>query len=349
MDRYLEKENYVTRDSDPEAWRNHANGLLITLYKDLIKGDVIDFGCNHGACSFLLCENDNVKKVYGLDLNQEAINVANETKLKLPNHNIEFICDNVLNFNNDMKFDTVISFHTIEHIYPEDIDVILQKFHNMLPQGGYFITSIPYEKAYDNGVQHVAYYNESSLSELFEKNGFYTPTNTNKEQKKEEILAKYPNAKFSGLDLQTRKTHTLFYLPATKKGDEYKFFHETFGFASKAAFNSTVMKVDEIMELDIKILEEFPDEVKVTTTTNNVDWKTFNKNKSKITEYGNYEYVIKRIDNELKPGRIHAVCGSIGALVKDWKPEHINELWYMMVSKVGPIRETEQNYFRLHH
>jgi len=174
MDRYSEKENYVTRDSDPEAWRNHANGLLITLYKDLIKGDVIDFGCNHGACSFLLCENDNVKKVYGLDLNQEAISVANETKLKLPNHNIEFICDNVLNFNNDMKFDTVISFHTIEHIYPEDIDVILQKFHNMLPQGGYFITSIPYEKAYDNGVQHVAYYNESSLSELFEKNGFET-------------------------------------------------------------------------------------------------------------------------------------------------------------------------------
>lgn len=174
MDRYLEKENYVTRDSDPEEWRYHANGLLIDLYKNLIKGDVIDFGCNHGACTFLLCENENVKNVYGLDLNQEAINVANETKIKLPNHKVEFICDNVLNFNGNMKFDTVISFHTIEHIYPEDIDIILQKFHNMLPEGGYFITSIPYETAYDNGIQHVAYYNENSLSELFERNGYET-------------------------------------------------------------------------------------------------------------------------------------------------------------------------------
>jgi 2-polyprenyl-3-methyl-5-hydroxy-6-metoxy-1,4-benzoquinol methylase len=174
MDRYLEKENYVIRDSNPNEWREHANGILINLYEDLIIGDVIDFGCNHGACTFLLCENSNVNNVYGLDLNQEAINVANETKLKFPEYNIEFICDNILNFNNQMMFDTIISFHTIEHIYPEDIDLILQKFYKILKNNGYFITSIPYEKSYDNGIHHVAFYNENSLSELFENNGFET-------------------------------------------------------------------------------------------------------------------------------------------------------------------------------
>ena len=174
MDRYSEKENYVTRDSDPNEWREHANGLLITHYQELIKGDVIDFGCNHGACTFLLCENKNVNKVYGLDLNQNAIDVANETKIKFSDYNVEFICGNVLNFNSDIKFDTIVSFHTIEHIYPDDISIVLQKFYNLLNDGCYFITSIPYEKGYDNGIQHVAYYNEISLKELFENNGFET-------------------------------------------------------------------------------------------------------------------------------------------------------------------------------
>jgi predicted SAM-dependent methyltransferase len=71
-------------------------------------------------------------------------------------------------------FDTIVSFHTIEHIYPDDIDLILQKSHKLLKDDGYFITSIPYERAYDDGVHHVAFYNENSLSELFENNGFET-------------------------------------------------------------------------------------------------------------------------------------------------------------------------------
>lgn len=173
MDRYLKKENYVTRDPDPNSWRNHGNGILINHYHSIITGNIIDFGCNHGACSFLICENKGVNKVLGLDLNQDAINVANKTKLNYPDFNIEFICGNVLDFNSVEKYDTIVSFHTIEHIYPDDIDTILKKFYNLLKNGGYFITSIPFEKAYDN-YQHVAYYNEITLKELFERNGYIT-------------------------------------------------------------------------------------------------------------------------------------------------------------------------------
>lgn len=174
MDKYLEKENYVTRDPDPNSWRDHANGLIIKYYENLIKGDVIDFGCNHGACTFLLCDNLNVTKIIGLDLNKEAIDVANNTKLSYSGCNIEFICENVLEFDYKNSFDTIVSFHTIEHIYPDDIDIILQKFYSLLKDDGYFITSIPYERAFDNGIQHVAYYNEISLKNLFEKNGYIT-------------------------------------------------------------------------------------------------------------------------------------------------------------------------------
>lgn len=176
MERYTKKENYVTRNSSPDDWRKHINAIILRAHKDIIKGNVLDFGCNHGSCSFLICENENVKKVYGLDLNPNAIKVANNTKNseKYKNYNIEFTACNVLEYTPPFQFDTIISFHTIEHIYPSDIDNVLTILYNSLKEDCYFITSIPYERAYDDGTQHVAFYNENNLVELFERNKFKT-------------------------------------------------------------------------------------------------------------------------------------------------------------------------------
>ena len=52
--------------------------------------------------------------------------------------------------------------------------VLLQKLKSYLIDGGYFVISIPYKEAYDNGEQHVAYYDEISLKDLFEKNNYET-------------------------------------------------------------------------------------------------------------------------------------------------------------------------------
>jgi len=174
IDKYKIKENYITRNPSPEDWRNHPNGQILNLYSNIIKGKVFDFGCNHGAETFLICENENVTKVTGLDLNCDAIDIANKTKEQFYDCNINFICSNIIDFEINEKYDTIISFHTIEHIYPEDIDSIIKKLLESLNNEGYCIISIPYEHAYDNGVQHVAYYNENSLKEVFEKNGFKT-------------------------------------------------------------------------------------------------------------------------------------------------------------------------------
>lgn len=176
MEKYLKKENYITRNSSPDDWRDHINGFLIKIYQKEIKGSVLDFGCNHGACSFLLCENPLVEKVYGLDINEKAVEVANNTKNveKFKNYNINFFCNNILDFAPSEMFDTIVSFHTIEHIFPEDIDKALSILYNALKPDCYFITSIPYEHAFDDGTQHVAFYNEKTLSELFERNKFKT-------------------------------------------------------------------------------------------------------------------------------------------------------------------------------
>jgi release factor glutamine methyltransferase len=174
MDRYKIKENYITRDSDPKEWEEHANGNILKIYSNLIKGNVLDFGCNHGSCTFLICDNANVKSITGLDLNQDAINIANQTKEKYGNCDINFICSNILDVNFTQTYDTIVSFHTLEHIYPEDVNQVLTILYNSLSDNGYFIISIPYDHAYDDGFQHVAYYDEKSLSELFELNNFET-------------------------------------------------------------------------------------------------------------------------------------------------------------------------------
>ena len=173
-DRYKIKENYVTRDPEPIKWETHPNGNILNIYSKIIKGSVLDFGCNHGSCTYLICKNENVNNIVGLDLNQEAINVANQTKSEFQNCNIQFICGNILDTVFNDSFDTIISFHTLEHIYPEDVNSVLTKLYNSLSEGGYFVISIPYEHAFDDGTQHVAFYNEINLSELFELNGFTT-------------------------------------------------------------------------------------------------------------------------------------------------------------------------------
>lgn len=174
MDRYKIKENYITRNPDPNDWVNHPNGNILKIYSNLIKGNVLDFGCNHGACTFLLCDNKQVNKIIGIDLNKDSLDVALNTKKKYGNCNIDFICSNILDIELEEKFDTIVSFHTLEHIYSNDIDFVLTKLFNSLNINGFFIVSIPYEKAFDDGSQHVAFYNENTLSKLFEKNKFIT-------------------------------------------------------------------------------------------------------------------------------------------------------------------------------
>jgi ubiquinone/menaquinone biosynthesis C-methylase UbiE len=87
---------------------------------------------------------------------------------------VAFVCANLLSIPAENNvFDFLMSFHTLEHIYPEDVDKVVAEFYRILKPGGYFVISIPYDHAYPDPC-HVAFYVESSLRELFEKHGFFT-------------------------------------------------------------------------------------------------------------------------------------------------------------------------------
>jgi len=171
--KYKEKEQYITRDPIPDKWRDHPNGQIMRHYSDIAKGHVLDFGCNHGACTFLLSEIGSIDSVIGYDINENSISLAIETKEKLKIDKVKFLSGNFLNENFDNYFDTIYTFHTLEHIYPEDLDYILQKFYVSLKSGGHIIVCVPYEKCY-NDPAHVNYFNSQNLADIFTKNNFKT-------------------------------------------------------------------------------------------------------------------------------------------------------------------------------
>ena len=115
-------------------------------------------------------KNYNVNSITGLDINTEALEYAKElfSDVSIPNKFINLdLTTNVLN----ETFDTIILLHTLEHIYPEDVDVFISNIYSMLNDNGHLIIGLPYEDAYSDTC-HVAFYNEQSLNEVMTRNSF---------------------------------------------------------------------------------------------------------------------------------------------------------------------------------
>ena len=172
------KESYITRDANIENWESHLNTIILNQYSEIIKGRVADFGCNHGACTIIAARNPNIKSIVGIDINQESILVA-ENLLSNCNESSEvkskvrYQVGDLTNLNRiiDNYFDSATCFHTLEHIYQEDYNIVFSEWKRVIKDGGHFIVSVPYLRAYDDPC-HVNYFDENNLSELFTQQGF---------------------------------------------------------------------------------------------------------------------------------------------------------------------------------
>jgi len=167
------KESYITRDPNIEVWKHHLNTDILNDYKNMMTGVVGDFGCNHGAMTIIASENELTKKVVGIDINPESIKIANELKLKHNIINVDFIIQNLTNLYqiSDDFFDNAYSFHTLEHLDPNDYDKVFKEIKRTVKHSGIIVFSIPYENAYDDPT-HMNYFNEVSLSNLLKHHGF---------------------------------------------------------------------------------------------------------------------------------------------------------------------------------
>jgi len=72
---------------------------------------VLDVGCGNGYNSYQIAKK--VKKVVGVDINSEYISLA---KKKYNKENIEFLNQDILNFDKNMVFDVIVLSNVLEHI-----------------------------------------------------------------------------------------------------------------------------------------------------------------------------------------------------------------------------------------
>lgn len=176
--RYEKKENYITPHG-LDWWEGHINNIVLHDYAQLLTGRVADLGCNHGACTILAARNPAIISVVGIDINdialdQAARNLSNCGEPENVKFKVSFLRSNLTNIlAPDDSFNSVFTFHTLEHIYPDDIRKVLSEIRRILKPDAYLVATTPYEHAYDDdGIQHLLFFNLDSLPAYFTEAGF---------------------------------------------------------------------------------------------------------------------------------------------------------------------------------
>lgn len=114
-------------------WKKRIN----ISHKYIRNGDyVLDLGCGDGTVTHTLLSK--AAKAVGIDISEECIERA---KSKGNHPRIEYIHMALEDYAPLQKFDAILMFEVIEHLY--DPQFVLQKAHAMLKKGGIVILSTP--------------------------------------------------------------------------------------------------------------------------------------------------------------------------------------------------------------
>lgn len=143
-------------------WRDHINGMIIDDLKDDISGSVLFVGCNHGAeveVASELCKN--ITSLAGLDINKNALSFAFQRRV-----GSFFLHDIRHELPDQPKYDTIISFHTLEHFDDEELKLVVSNIYSALNIGGTVIISVPYSKAYPSP-EHKQFFDANLLRKTF--------------------------------------------------------------------------------------------------------------------------------------------------------------------------------------
>lgn len=111
------------------------------------KGYTLDASCGTGYGTFLLSQV--VSYATGIDIDKETIKKAKKNYKRYASDNIDFIVKDLSTIYEHEKYDTIVSFETIEHL--DNVANFEQFVYKSLKKGGLFIYSVPlFEKPQEN-------------------------------------------------------------------------------------------------------------------------------------------------------------------------------------------------------
>lgn len=156
----------------------------LPIYKKyILKNDkVLDVGCG-GAPMSLYFASKGVS-VKGVDLSEKAIKENTKAKEYFGFDNLEFACENFMEYTDDAIYDVVMMTEVLEHI-PDD-EASLVKINKLLKDNGYLLMSVPSSNAplhkkylrqygkdpFDERVGHLRRYTAVQMFNLLNKTGF---------------------------------------------------------------------------------------------------------------------------------------------------------------------------------
>jgi 2-polyprenyl-3-methyl-5-hydroxy-6-metoxy-1,4-benzoquinol methylase len=133
----------------------------------LLSGErVLDMACGCGYGSALLAEKNPDKIVIGIDKDPEAIRYAHANYC-LPN--LSYLCADAETFRDPLKFGTIVSLETIEHL-PRP-QVLVANYARLLEPAGQIIASVPITPTMDGNPHHLHDFTKRSFFALFKSHG----------------------------------------------------------------------------------------------------------------------------------------------------------------------------------
>ena len=111
---------------------------------------ILDLGCGRGDLAMEAARRD--ANVIGIDYSKDAIEITNEMVRKPGNRklkNVKFLQMDAkrLEFHSN-SFDLVISIDVFEHLYKEELEIVMKEIKRVLKPGGKLIVDTAYNKIY---------------------------------------------------------------------------------------------------------------------------------------------------------------------------------------------------------
>ncbi len=152
--------------------RADLRGRYLLAQKHMLTGKVLDIACGIGYGTQMLANFSPESHVTGVDIHKGAIQYAREY-YSAPN--ADFVEGDALSVEFASKFDTVVSFETVEHL--PDYERFVARIYGLLKDGGRFILSTPNLDAMPYTPQsfpyHIRHFTPAELAKLLEDAGFH--------------------------------------------------------------------------------------------------------------------------------------------------------------------------------
>jgi 2-polyprenyl-3-methyl-5-hydroxy-6-metoxy-1,4-benzoquinol methylase len=153
-------ERWVYRYMYPQVEREHMDRY--NFVKEFVKEKrVLDVAGGSGYGSFLLASVNDVKEVYSVELDENAVRYAN---YRYPHPKLKRLIANAESFTNPEYYDVIVSFETIEHL--NEPEKFIESVIKSLSKDGIFIVSTPIVKQTSKSVNNPYHSIEWSLNDF---------------------------------------------------------------------------------------------------------------------------------------------------------------------------------------